>query len=343
MHAPRVLIVGQGLAGTALGLELETAGIAFLVASAGHDDAASRIAAGLINPITGLRAVKSAQVDTLLPEAEAFYRRAEQTLGVRLWQPMGLTRRWRDEAERAALAAKIASGALAPFAGPGSFGPDGVRVQGAARVDLPALLAHAERRWLDAGRLRRVLVRREEIAVDDAGVRWGTESFSHVVLCTGAGELGRAWFSAEPFAPVQGEILTLADAGVAADEARNGGGHWLLGIGAGLARVGATFVRGEGAGGVTSAAREKLTVVARELGAASGARVVEQVAGVRLILPDRLPVAGISAVQSRVGFCGALGSKGALWAPRLARAWVEHLVCNADFPSDFAQGRFVMR
>jgi glycine/D-amino acid oxidase-like deaminating enzyme len=338
MSGARVLIVGQGLAGTALGLELEAAGVDFVVATAGHADAASRIAAGLINPITGLRAVKSAHVDELLPEAEVFYRRAGALLGVDLWQPVRFTRRWRDAAERAALVMRLARGDLAPYAGADSAGPDGITVQGAARVDLPALLAGAERRWEAAGRLRRRRVAREEVAVRPAGVWWGGEEFTQLVLCTGAGELARAWFGAEPLAVVAGEILTLADAGLAPEEARNGGGHWVIGGVGGQARVGATYRR-EGGAEITAAAREKLLAVAHELGVAPAARVVEQVAGRRMTLPDRLPVAGVAAAEPRVGLCCALGSKGALWAPRLARTWRAHVAGGAPFPALTAVGR----
>ena len=53
--SPEILIVGQGLAGTLLAFELERAGVSFAIADAGHEGAASSVAAGVINPITGRR------------------------------------------------------------------------------------------------------------------------------------------------------------------------------------------------------------------------------------------------------------------------------------------------
>ncbi|MCB1123318.1 MAG: FAD-dependent oxidoreductase, partial [Verrucomicrobiae bacterium] len=49
------LVVGQGLAGSALALELLARGKTVLVIDDGHKHASSQVAAGLINPITGRR------------------------------------------------------------------------------------------------------------------------------------------------------------------------------------------------------------------------------------------------------------------------------------------------
>lgn len=334
----RVLIVGQGLAGTALGLELEAAGIDFAVASAGHADAASRVAAGLINPVTGRRWVKSEQVDALLPEAEAFYRRAERTLGAALWRPLRLRRLWRDAEERGRIGPKLARGELAPYAVEAD--ETGVEVRGAARVELPVLLALAEGRWIAAGKLRRARVAAGELAVDARGVRWGGEVFTQAVLCTGAGALAREWFAEVPGVVAQGEIIDVAGAGLAAGEARNREGHWLIGVGDGQARAGATYVRGCETAEVSAEAREKLLAAARVMSGREDLRVTGQTAGLRLTLPDRLPLVARHAVLPGVGWCGALGSKGALWAPRLARVWREWLQEGRDFPAEITQGRW---
>src|SRR6187551_2531961 len=110
-----LLIVGQGLAGTLLAWECERAGIAFAIADRGHRAAATSAAAGIVNPITGRRLVKSWRVDTLLPAARATYRELEKELGVSLWREMRVRRLWADERERALLARKRETGELAPY------------------------------------------------------------------------------------------------------------------------------------------------------------------------------------------------------------------------------------
>lgn len=335
--AARVLIVGQGLAGTALGLELEAAGVDFVVASDGHARAASRVAAGLINPITGQRWAKSAQIDALLPRAEKTYRCWEEQLGHALWHPVALRRLFRDDEERTRIVEKIARGELAPFVG--EVDATGVAVRGAAWVDLPTLLAAAEERWRAAGKVRPAAVVRAELEAVADGVTWAGEKFAAAILCTGHGALAREFFPDLPWVAAKGEILHVEGAGIVAGEVVNRG-VWLLGDGAGRGRLGATYERGKEDLEITARARAALLAQGGELGRGE-MRVVDQVAGVRMTLPDRLPLVGWATKDFRLGLCGGLGSKGALWAPMLAQCWREVLTGQAaDFPNEIAVARF---
>ena len=66
------LIIGQGLAGSLLAWELIQRDCKVVIIDNGNENA-SQVAAGLINPITGMRFVKSTDVDTLLPTAKQYY------------------------------------------------------------------------------------------------------------------------------------------------------------------------------------------------------------------------------------------------------------------------------
>ena len=75
------LIVGQGLAGTALAWTLLRRGYRVLVVDRCDEITSSKIAAGLITPITGMRLVVSWRLDEFLPFATEFYRSVEQQTG----------------------------------------------------------------------------------------------------------------------------------------------------------------------------------------------------------------------------------------------------------------------
>jgi len=334
----RVLIVGQGLAGTALGLELEAAGVPFVIASEGHACAASRAAAGLVNPISGQRFVKVWRVDELLPEAERWYRAVGARLGVKLWHPLRLRRLYANATEAARAMRKHERGELAPYA---SLGDGGVEIHGAAWVDLPALLECAAQRWRECGVLREASVTRAELRVGERGAAWRGEEFSAVVLCTGAGELARSWFPELSWEAAKGEILHVRGAELATDEAVSRG-TWVLPDGGHGARIGATYERGVEELSPSAAAREKLLAAARGL-VRGELHVIDQRVGVRVSLPDRLPAVGWRAGE-RVGFFGALGSKGTLCAPWLARRWCEVLRgVGAEWPGEVSVGRVIRR
>ncbi|NNE29625.1 MAG: FAD-binding oxidoreductase [Saprospiraceae bacterium] len=66
-------IIGQGLAGSLVALELLARGQKVMVIDPGHQNSSSDIAAGIINPITGRRFVKSWRIDEALPFAKRRY------------------------------------------------------------------------------------------------------------------------------------------------------------------------------------------------------------------------------------------------------------------------------
>jgi glycine/D-amino acid oxidase-like deaminating enzyme len=117
-------------------------------------------------------------------------------------------------------------------------------------------------------------------------------------------------------------------------------GHWVLPTAPGEARVGATYVR---AGMSEGEGRAELERSARELLAPRAFAVTVRESGVRVTAPDRLPVAGRVSREPRLGVLNALGSKGALLAPWLARQWVRHLAEGAAFDAAAAVSRFGRR
>jgi glycine/D-amino acid oxidase-like deaminating enzyme len=79
-----VLVIGQGICGTFLCRELERVGLSYLVIDEERVGTASRVAAGLINPVTGRRIVKTWMIDELLE----FARGAYAEMGEGLIQPV---------------------------------------------------------------------------------------------------------------------------------------------------------------------------------------------------------------------------------------------------------------
>ncbi len=326
---PDILIVGQGLAGTLLAWELERAGIAFAITD---DDArggtASRVAAGIINPITGRRLVKSWGVDAFLPAARATFRELEAEFGVAIWRELRVRRLLADERERRIFSDKRARGELAPFAGEADEA--GCWIEGAARVDLAALLDAARDRWRAQGRWRATAAVIADEAVHHALVIDCTGLAGACSIdSTGSRPARAGAFDFVPWEFSKGEILTLAVDGLAPDVVLNHG-HWVLPLTPGMAVVGATHEPGVIDTRPTAAARAGLEASARALLARSFA-VTGHAAGVRVNLPDKRPVAGRHPGNARLGVFNGLGAKGALVAPAVARQWAQHLATGAPF------------
>ena len=67
------IIIGQGLCGTWLSYYLQKENKSFLVIDNNRPDTPSRIAAGIINPVTGRRIVKTWMIDELIPFIQKAY------------------------------------------------------------------------------------------------------------------------------------------------------------------------------------------------------------------------------------------------------------------------------
>ena len=321
-----ILIVGQGLAGTLLGWELERAGISFEIADAGHAAAASMAAAGIINPITGRRIVKSWRVDNLLPAARETYRAIESAWGVSIWRDFRVRRLFADEREREVFAEKNATGELAPFAGASEAA--GFWIEGAAQIAVAQLLRAARERWQSRAQLRSAAIE----------LRRELDHYGLVIDCRGLSAALDETFSFAPWEFSKGEMIEVAAPDLARDVILNSR-HWAVPTGGGTAWVGAMHQPGAIDREPTAAARTLLEASAAKL-LGRGCTTLAQRVGVRVNLPDRRPVAGRHPSQERLGLINGLGAKGALWAPLLAREWLNHLQAQAGFDAEISADRF---
>ncbi len=310
-----VLIVGQGVAGTVLAWALAEAGREFLVVDAGHEAAASRVAAGLVNPVTGERWTLAPGWAERAAEARAFYARLEAAWGITLVTDLRIRREWRDPAEGQKVREKVGRAELEPWVRADGLEERAAWIHGGWRLDLPRLIERG-RAWLKSGgRLRE----KRMSTVEAEGWR------GPVIWCTGAAEAGE-----NGLRPIGGETIecrVFSGREWPADVVRHDG-VWVLPLGedqAGWRTVwaGASYVRDE-------AERE----TRRELLRASIRRQLAEFrheeravwSGWRMTTPDRKPRSGWREGRAgRDGIFNGLGSKGALLAPGLALAWVARL------------------
>lgn len=109
------IIVGQGIAGTLLAHFLEEQGQSVFVIDQYSPNAASQVAAGIINPITGRRYVKSWRIDDLIPFARQTYRKLEEKLGVSIFHERNIIRTLFNQGEENDWLARSGDPAYAPY------------------------------------------------------------------------------------------------------------------------------------------------------------------------------------------------------------------------------------
>ncbi len=310
----RWTIVGQGLAGTCLAWELWWRGAEFGIIDAGRGGS-SRVAAGLINPVTGKNFQPSAGIGVFLPVALDFYQKVAAVLGRGLWHPLPVMRlaasedEWEKMRRKATLPEirRWLAGDGRALEVPGWHGA--FEVTGGGRLDTRAFL-DGSRDFFAA----RDIYQEMTLRADDAA--------PGIVWCEGAAGLlgGRCGMHR----CAKGEILTLRAGGWDETQIRVGAGGWLVPLGGGLFKAGATYEWEQLDELPTAAGRDRVECIATRLGGGGEFEITAHEAGVRPILRRSEPL---------IGPCGGgqwlfngLGSKGGLYAPGIARRLADWLL-----------------
>jgi glycine/D-amino acid oxidase-like deaminating enzyme len=330
------LIVGQGLAGSLLAWKLLQSGAQVLLLDEGENNA-SRVAAGLINPVTGMRLVKTPGVDSLLPEAVALYRQLEQRFAAMFYVEKPLLRILANDEERRYAQKRSADAGYRHYierlSPPENFAPFGSLVQKRSGYLLTTALLDSLRDFFRAcGAYRAAALTYEDLAVAEECVQWQDVRARRAVFCEGYRCRNNPWFAWLPLQPVKGEILTLR--GAPLPECIVNYGQWLIPLDGGLFRVGATFDREHLDTLPTESAKQQLLGnLQTHCPQVNVTGVLSQHAGIRPTTLDKQPFLGAHPRFSQLSIFNGFGAKGSLSIPYYARRFADFLLHGAALPA----------
>ncbi len=324
----KVLVIGQGIAGTMLAHCLQSKGAQVAIADTDLPGKSSEVAAGIINPVTGKRFVKSWRLDDFFPVAKAMYQALETALGIKVWEERPLLRVLKNAEEANNWSARCASPeyegylAEAPDAGAWSsllhpgfhFG----YIENAARVNFPALISAFREKARAAGQLLE-----KNIAYDDTEKLLG--AYDKIVYCEGHRAMDNPFFPALPWQMAKGESLLIRfnDPCAAKIATTIKKSTLVTPLGDGLFWAGGSFQWHYPDLAPSQGEKDYILMRLKELFAAAF-EVLGHSAGVRPAVKDRRPFLGESALLPNVFMFNGLGAKGALLAPY----WAAHLAAN---------------
>jgi glycine oxidase len=330
MRTVEVIVVGQGLAGTALAWQLRRRGRSVLVVGRESVSSPSRVASGLMTPVTGKRLARSWRWDELYPTAVGFYRMVESATASSFLHQKPALRLFADEREREKYHGRV-DNVLAGLVReappvPGWFEAPlgGFEMPDAARLDAARYLdASREAFALGEGYVEEMVDLRRDVELVPGGVRLPRLGVQAAVLalCCGYAPAADPWFGTVRYNAVKGELLTLRVPGLAETRVVHRG-VWLAPLGGELFRAGSTFnwddLRPEPSAAGRAEIEERIRAFLR-----LPFEVVEHRAAVRPVIDAGYPVLGRHPEFRQVAYFNGLGSKGALLAPFFAAqlAW----------------------
>lgn len=257
-----VLIVGCGLAGAAMAWQAHRRGCRVTIVDHPTPDSCSRVAAGLVTPITGSRAAASWRWGDFYSTAREHYLQCESSTGTQFWSEKPALRIFQSDEERQRAILRWCG--TAPGIGDASAQPKmrlcddgeldgytapwgGAWMEPAARLDTQGYLDST----LQFMALHQRVLERELVLLEDAfqqvenkiRVHELEASFDHVVLCQGFASRFNPWFSNLPLHPARGDILTVRIHEAAAYTSVVHASSWLVPLGQGQFLTGATYDR----------------------------------------------------------------------------------------------------
>jgi len=340
-----VLIVGQGLAGSLLAWELMQQQCRVMVIDKGGENA-SQVAAGLINPITGQRLVKTKDVDELLPAAMAFYRRLAQIFEQEFFNPLPMLRVLKNSREQEIGRRRLSDAAYQPFLNHREHSvldinsPFGLMEQQQTGYLRTGLLLETLRHYFVANAsFRQTSVDYAEIVLQPQ-LQWRDLQPKHIVFCEGYQAIRNPWFGKLPFQPVKGQILSCVTDSVCPEHILNYG-NWLIPLDKQHFKVGATFEPEIIDTKPTEQARQSLLQGLTAIyPALRPSKVIAQQVGIRPATLDKQPFIGSHPRYPNLHIFNGFGAKGSLAIPRCASQFAAALKRQQAFSNHYHIQRY---
>jgi glycine/D-amino acid oxidase-like deaminating enzyme len=326
----KILIAGQGIAGSVLAHTLSGRGCDVYVADATLPGSSSRFAAGIINPVTGKRFVRSWNFDLFFPAAMQVYRQIEALAGrslirqypvVRLLATPGEVNDWSARCAQSDYADHVRelpdAREWGPMLKPGfHFG----EITQAARVDFPGLTDALRKRWTEEGRFI-------DQAVEPGRADYWLSEFDRVIFTEGFRGQFNELFPTELWRVAKGEALIIRFPGFRGLDFSSmlKKTAIIAPLGDDTFWVGGTYQWHFPDFEPSAGERDFLVSHLNEM-IDVPYEIADHVAGVRPTVKDRRPLIGESPAKRNVFIFNGMGTKGALLAPYWAAHLADHLL-----------------
>lgn len=348
------IIVGQGLAGTVMAFHLLSAGQKIVVIDKdvafdkNEESISSRIAAGVINPITGKRYVKSWKIDQLLPAARQTYQGIEALLNVSIWHEKSFMRTIKSIEDENQWLLKCSYDEYAQYCSDKIYPSVSehisddftafIEIKQAAQVNMAVLIQAFNQYFKKQNILFKDSFDYDAIKYEASEVVYKDFKASKIIFCEGAEGAQNPFFIWLPFNLDKGELFVVR---IPNFNFNNIFKHdvSLVPLGNDLYWVGATNEWKFEDALPTEANRQKME---NELKAILKIpfEIVEHKAAIRPTVKDRRPFIGCHPQYSSLAIFNGLGTKGASLAPYWSKHFVDALLNGIELDKEVDIKRF---
>lgn len=323
------LIIGQGIVGTWLSYYAQLAGKTFVVVNDSKMPAASKVASGVINPVTGRRIVQTWMIETILPFALKAYSAIGQLLKKELVKEapvilihpslqMQESFEYRYNHENVYLEKNNAADFKAFMQVPFGSG----QVNQSIWIDLNTMIEGWAQALVSKQQLIDDQFKIADLKVMDHGVEWKNIQAKRIVFSDGLSSMQNPYFKGLPFAPNKGEAL-IVEIKDLPNQAIYKHNLSIVPWKDQLFWVGSNYEWNYEDTNPSLAFRTKMEASLVQL-LKIPFTIVDHITGLRPANQDRRPFVGIHPAYPAIGICNGMGTKGCSLAPYFAHAFIEH-------------------
>jgi glycine oxidase len=340
------IIVGQGIAGSLVAYQLLKQHKSILVIDRINPNSSSNIAAGVVNPVTGRKMVKSWLIDELLPFAGQVYRELEALLGISFFYDVEIYKfissqtdveLWQKRKSEPEYRRYI--GEIIDLGNPSLHAPLGVGViKESCWMDVPKFITA----------FRNYLVSLDcfiddsfdvQTLYDNEVIRHKDAVAENIIFCEGYKAYQNPLFKHITFSAAKGEHLVISapDLDTSTILSKN---IYLIPKGNQMYNVGSTFIWDDYTEQITDQGRNDITEKLNKM-ISCPYEIIEEKAAVRPTMIDRRPVIGRHPDYKNVFIFNGMGTKGVSLAPFFSARFVSSIDAGLQDYPEISINRFV--
>jgi glycine/D-amino acid oxidase-like deaminating enzyme len=347
------LIIGQGLCGTWLSYWLEQAGHNFIIIDEDRPMSSSRIASGVVNPVTGRALAETWMAQFLLDFCLDNYSKIGHELGIECIKVVDIVHSFPTTQMRDAFQKRL------PDLGAYLKEPENISkwfpyfdlpfglgiIHPALLIDLDLLLKKWQTRLREKGLLYNQCFDIDALRIETGAVRYNDIHANRIIFCDGVNSLKYPYFNRLPFAPNKGEALLLKIEGLPATSIYKKGLSLVPFPHAGQRSDAQYFWAGstydnEYTDDQPSEGFRKRTIQQISNWLKLPFTVEDHWAAIRPANIERRPFVGMHPHQPLVGILNGMGTKGCSLAPFMAKQLADNLVLGTAIQPEAGLERF---
>jgi len=324
----KYLIIGQGLVGTWLAYFLQQRNISFAIVNDSSTASATKVASGVMNPVTGRRMVQTWMIEEVLPFAVDAYEAFQEKTNSKIINkaPVVLihpSQQMKDSFDYRMGHDNVYLKNNNPLTWDSFFNMHfGTgEIESCYWIDLLSFLEAGKKvfaqNYIEAN------FDYVDLKLVEGGVRWNNISAEKIIFCDGVNTMMNPYFKTLPFAPNKGEALIVEIKGLTAKHIYKNN-LAIVPWKENLFWVGSSFEWDYTSTIPTDAFKQK-TIESLNAVLKIPYTITDHLVGIRPANTERRPFVGLHPVHTQIGICNGMGTKGCSLAPYFTHQLIEHI------------------